>query len=313
MMKYVPFRKKKSTSEKIMDQITDAASKVTDQATSTAAVVKQHASDSAATIKHQATDTAANLKQQASGTAANLKQQASGTASTLKQQASGTASTLKQQASGTASSLSAHASDTAANLKLQASGTANSLAAQASERMPKSSVNSDQLTKDVKALAMQAATAAVDLLENARDRSQVAVNAAPTREQIGLATTAVAVKAKSANTALVDQAQKLLDLAKQAEAPINTSVAVAKDKSKASVAVAKDKSKVAAKSTADASKNGVAIAIWSTALVAIILYVLMGKERRERTINRAKAAAAEVQELVRDYRGYDADMETGTV
>lgn len=291
MMKYVPFRKKKSTSEQIMEQITDAANKVTDQASSTAAVVKQHATDSVATIKHQAADTASNLKHQAADTA-----------STLKQQASGTASTLKQQAAGTANSLSAHASDTAANLKLQASGTANSLAAQASDRMPKTSVNSDQLAKDVKILAMQAATAAVDLLENARDRSQLVVNAAPTREQIGLATTAVAGKAKSANTALVDQAQRLLELAKQAEQPINTSVAVAKDKSK-----------TAAKNTANASKNGVAIAIWSTALVAIILYVLMGKERRERTINRAKAAAAEVQELIHDYRGYDAEMETETV
>lgn len=258
MMKYVPFRKKKSTSEKIMEQITDAASKVTDQATATAATVKHHAVD--------------------------------------------TASNIKQQASETASSLTSHATDTAANLKQQASGTANTLAAQATERMPKSSVNSDQLARDVKALAMQAATAAVELLENARDRSQVAINAAPSRDQLGVATTAVAGRAKSAESALIEQAQKLLDLAKQAEQPINTSVAVAKDKSK-----------VAAKSTADAGKNGVAIAIWSTALVAIILYVLMGKERRERTINRAKAAAAEVQELVHDYRGYDAEMESSTV
>ncbi len=40
----------------------------------------------------------------------------------------------------------------------------------------------------------------------------------------------------------------------------------------------------------DASgKNGVAIALWSTALIAIVLYIIMGKERREKTIKRAKA------------------------
>jgi hypothetical protein len=274
MKKYIPFRKKQTFSEQIMEQVTDAANKITEQAVATAST----------------------LKGQATGTAASLKSQATGTAASLKHQASDAASTAKTQASGTASSIATHAAD----------------------RVRETSVGGDQLSKEVKALAMQAATAAVELLENARDRSHAAFDSAPTREQLGvasreqlgLASAAVSGRAKSAESALIDQAQRLLELAKQAEQPIGMSVAAAKEKSSLAAAAAKEKSAVAATEAAKAGKNGVAIALWSTALIAIVLYIIMGKERREKTIKRAKAAAGEVQDLVRDYRGYDAEMET---
>ena len=277
MKKYIPFRKKQTFSEQIMEQVTEAANKLTEQAVTTA--------------------------------------------STLKNQAAGTASSLKSQATGTASSLKSQASDAAATAKTQATGTASSLATHATDRVRDTSMGGDQFSKDVKARAMQAATAAVELLENARDRSQSALDSAPSREQLGLASAAVSARAKSTETALIEQAQRLLELAKQAELPISSSVATAKEKSalaataakeKSSLAAmaAKEKSAVAATEAATAGKNGAAIALWSTALIAIVLYIIMGKERREKTINRAKAAAAEVQDLVRDYRGHDGEMET---
>ena len=291
MKQYIPFRKKQTLSEQIMEQVTDAANKITEQAATKGSTVKKQASGAASSLKSQATETASSLKNQASGTAASLKHQAS---------------------------------DAATTRKTQASGTASSLAAQVSDRVRETSASGDQLSKDVKALAMQAATAAVEILENARDRSHAALDSAPTREQLGLTSAGVSVRAKSAETALIEQAQRLLDLAKQLEQPIGMSVAVAKEKStlaataakeKSSLAAtaAKEKSAVAASEATKAGKNGAAIALWSTALVAIVLYIIMGKERREKTIKRAKAAAAEVQDLVRDYRGYDGELETETV
>jgi hypothetical protein len=255
MKKYIPFRKKQTTGERIKEQVTDAATKITEQAVAAASTVKNQATETAASLKHQAADAAA---------------------------------TAKTQASGTASTLATHASD----------------------RVRETSMGGDQFSKEVKALAMQAATAAVELLENARDRSHAALDSTPTREQLGLTSAAVSGRAKSAESALIDQAQRLLDLAKQAEQPIAMSVAAAKGKSSLAAAAAKEKSAVAASEAAKAGKNGAALALWSTALVAIVLYIIMGKERRGKTIKRAKAAAAEVQDVVRDYRGHDAEMET---
>ena len=145
-------------------------------------------------------------------------------------------------------------------------------------------VNEDVLPT-LRDVALNAASAAVELWEAARERALEAAQEAQHEvrpvAKYGLA--AGSGKAKGA-THLI--AEKVSD----------------------GTVHAKDATKHAADATVSTSRDAGAALLWGAAAAGIIYYGLLDKDRREQTLNSINGMIGGTRELIRDVRGYDSEF-----
>lgn len=140
----------------------------------------------------------------------------------------------------------------------------------------------DDLVPTVREVAAQAAAAAVDLWQMARERAEDVLD--------------------SAHQEIADPAAHLLGSA-QAKAR-DTSSAVAQ---RADVAgeQAREMTRRAADATVHAGKDTGATVFWAGAATGIVFYALLSKERREQVLQVVDSIVGQTKEIIRDFQGYD--------
>ncbi len=187
-----------------------------------------------------------------------------------------------------------------------------------------------QATGTAQALAVQAAAAAIAGSDRAREASSALVDAArgkapqvaqkvsddvvPTLRDIATQAAGMAIdlwqstreKAADATEAVhglprVDGSHAVeigTDRLKQATSAVTERAGAVSGK-------AKDASRRAADATVDTSKDTGALLFWAGAAAGLVFYALLSEERREQVTRTAATVAGQVQELIKDFQGYD--------
>lgn len=142
----------------------------------------------------------------------------------------------------------------------------------------------DEIVPSLRDVALQAASAALELWQTARDRVGEAADVA--QAEVGEA------------AHLVGAAEKR---AKQATSAVASRVEAAGSR-------AKDASAHAAEVTVETSKDTGAALLWTGAAAAMIFYVMLSRERREQVLRAVDAVVKQSRELIRDFQGYDEEF-----
>jgi hypothetical protein len=143
-------------------------------------------------------------------------------------------------------------------------------------------VNEDVLPT-LRDVALNAASAAVELWETARERALEAAH--ETQHEVG----PVAKYGLAAGTGKAKDASQVL-AAKVTDSTHH----------------AKDATRNAADATVNTSRDAGAALLWGAAAAGIIYYGFMDKDRREQTLKTLNGMIGGTRELIRDVRGYDA-------
>lgn len=151
----------------------------------------------------------------------------------------------------------------------------------------------DEVAHSVREVAQHAAEVALDLWQSARGRVEATVGE-----------TAKQVSAVATESAL-DAREKTRDVAAEASDRAQGIAHDVAEKAHDLTDRAKKSAHDAAESTIDTSKESVSALAWLTAAVALIVFVLLKPERRESLTRFTDEAIVQVQELLRDVRGYD--------
>ena len=171
----------------------------------------------------------------------------------------------------------------AANRAVSGAERARGVAHNAKERVP--SKVGDDLVPSVREVALQAAAAALELWQAARERAEDVVDLAEheVKDPALHAVEEAEQKAKKAASAVVHRADDVSEKAKLV-------------------------TKSAAETTVSTGKDTVATLVWSAAAAGIVYYVLMDKDRREQVLKTLDAIVVQTREIVRDFRGYDEEF-----
>ncbi len=145
-------------------------------------------------------------------------------------------------------------------------------------------VNEDVLPT-LRDVAFNAASAAVELWEAAREKALVAAQEA--QHEVG----PVAKYGLSAGTGKAKDASHLV-AARVSGGTVH----------------AKDATKHAADATVSTSRDAGAALIWGAAAAGLIYYGIMDRNRREQTLKTINGMIGGTRELIRDVRGYDAEF-----
>lgn len=209
----------------------------------------------------------------------------------------------------------------AANRAVYGADKARDAASTAKGRVKHAPKVKEEVVPSVRDVALQAATAALELWQAARERAGEVVE---TAEQVVAEPVSEAErKARSAAHLLAESADQVADRAKHVRKDVRKNVTVhadelgemARDATKV-VAVradevterAKDVTKSAAEATVSTTRDTGATILWSLAAAGIVYYVLLDKDRREQVLKTAQSVIGQVREVIRDFQGYDEEF-----
>lgn len=180
----------------------------------------------------------------------------------------------------------------ASDVNARATERAQALAAKSPE------LDRDKLMQEARDVANNAASAALDLWERTRHRTEAVAHAAPTREQITgeieAAAHALEKKARDAQAAAQKSAAEAKERVRRIEPVVEEKLEVARDRTGE-----------LAEGSAKAGKNLFALLFWLAAAAAVVYYLVFDRDRREKINDLAKAVANEVREVAGDIRGHD--------
>ena len=201
----------------------------------------------------------------------------------VKDQAMERAQRVGAQTTSTAQSVATQAAAAAIAGAERARGAGASLVDAARERAPQVGQRvSDELVPSLRDLATQAASAALELWEAARER---AVDAAESAQHDFAPHAAHAFEAGAGRV-------------KEAGVAVGGRVGEVGERTK-------DASRKAAGATVDTGKDTGATLMWAGAAAGLVFYALLDDERREQVTRTVQSVAGQVQELIRDFQGYD--------
>ncbi len=138
----------------------------------------------------------------------------------------------------------------------------------------------DDVVPSLRDVALQAASLATEMWQSARERVSDNVPVESVTQRAAKAVGIGGDRAKGASSTVSDKAGEIRDRAK-------------------------DASRRTAGATVHTTKDSGALLFWAGAAAALIFYVLLDQERRDQLTRSAQAATTQVQELVRDFQGYD--------
>ncbi len=278
---------------------TSARRRLTDAGTELSDVVRQRSSEATAWGRHKATQAAHAVPMNVSGgdlkavggalteradvvrgrtQAAVARSAAKG--QDVTQKAKARVQRAGEQTASTAQAVASQAATAAAARAERARDVGSSLAGSARVRVPQLSQKvSEEVVPSLRDVAVQAAATALERWQTARERA-----------------------AEVAQQELAPQAAQAV--AKGSERAKEASAAVAERATEAG-GRAREASRKAAEATVDTSKETGALLFWAGAAAGLVFYALMSAERREQVTRTAKSVTAQVQELVKDFQGYD--------
>ena len=140
----------------------------------------------------------------------------------------------------------------------------------------------DDIVPQVREIALQAASTALELWQSARERAAEVARTdlkAPAAQAVHTVEVG-GERAREASAALAEKAAELGERAKGA-------------------------SRRTAEATVDTGKDTGALLFWAGAAAGLVFYALLSAERREQVTRSAQVIAGQVQELIRDFQGYD--------
>ena len=188
-----------------------------------------------------------------------------------------------EQTTSTAQTVAAQAAAAAISGAERARSMGLSLADAAKERVPQATQKvSDDVVSTLRDVAMQAASTAIDLWQTARERAAEAAHS-DLDLPVGKASRAIETgsdRAREASAAVAGKAGQVGERVKGA-------------------------TRQTASATVDTSKDTGALLFWAGAAAGLVFYALLTPERREQLTRTAQALTSEIQELVRDFQGYD--------
>ena len=234
-------------------------------------------------------------------------------------QTSDTVHRIVEQAAATVLTARAQAAERTAGGTERVKATGVSIVESAKEQLPhlQQRVN-EQAIPAAHALAIQAQELAAVGAEKARDVStRVNDDVLPTLRDVALNAASAAVElweaarvkaaeaAQEAQTEIVPVAKYGLsagsEKAKETGQQVATRVAESADHARVA-------SRQAADATVSTSRDAAATLLWGAAAAGIVYYDFMDKDRREQTLRTLNGMIGGARELIRDVRGYDAEF-----
>jgi hypothetical protein len=306
----------------VAEAVPEATSRLDEGARTAAATARRRAAEATAAIDREAVDRLAkragqaadrgakkgqSVKKQATRQARDVRKQASKQAHLVRKNAGKQARQARQVGDQTVSSAQAVAAQAAAAAVARAERARDrgmELAGTARERIPDVTqrVNED-LVPPLRDVALQAATAAIDLWQGTRDLASEAasgVDLEAQRRQLIAAARAGGQRARGATVALSGRTGQL-GAGTKGLTQRGTNVRKSEKNGASSPSIARR----AANATVDTTKDTAAVLAWGSAAGALVYYVLLTPERRDQVSKAAQTAATQVQELIRDFHGYD--------
>lgn len=183
-------------------------------------------------------------------------------------------------------------------------------------RVPKEQLKrAEEIAPTMREVALQAASAALDLWQAAKDRAEEAVEAAEHKYGEGAAD-AVGRAGRAARDVAAHVVDEASGRAKVATHFVTDHVDGASDavKHAASNAAgrademggrAKEATKHAAGATVTTSRDTGAALFWTAAAAGIVFYALLDKARREQVLSVLDSLVAQARDVIRDVQGYD--------
>ena len=200
-----------------------------------------------------------------------------------------------EQTTSTAQSVAAQAAAAAVSGAERARSMGFSLADAAKERVPQATQKvsdeiipalrgkvGDEVVPTLRDVAVQAASTAIDLWQTARERA-VEVASGDGDLPVSKASRVIETgsdRAREASAAVAEQAGQLGERVRGA-------------------------TRQTARATVDTGKDTGALLFWAGAAAGLVFYALLTPERREQLTRTVQAVTGEIQELVRDFQGYD--------
>ncbi len=237
-------------------------------------------------MANQTAETMQRIVDQAATSVLTARSQAAERSVAGTQRAKATGASLVESAREQLPHLQQLVSDQAAPLAHTLSEQAHDFAAVSANRARDVStrVNEDVLPT-IRDVALNAASAAVELWEAARARAAEAAQEAQT--EIGpVAKYGIAAGTEKAKETSHLVASRVSDGATHA----------------------KESSRHAADATVSTSRDAGATLLWGAAAAGIVYYAFMDKDRREQTLRTINGMIGGTRELIRDIRGYDAEF-----
>ena len=193
---------------------------------------------------------------------------------------------LGEQTAATAQAIAAQAAAAAVAGAERAREVGTTVAGTAKERVPQVTHKvGEEVVPTLREVALQAASAALELWQTARERaSEAQSELAP---QAAHAVAAGGERAREASAAVSEKASELGERASELGGR------------------AKDVSRRTAEATVETGKDTGAMLFWAGAAAGLVFYALLTPERREQVLRSAQAVTTQVQELIKDFQGYD--------
>lgn len=141
-----------------------------------------------------------------------------------------------------------------------------------------------EVVPPIREVALNAASAALDLWQAAREKASEAIDAAD------------AGRGSAAH--LIAEAEHA---ARDAAHTATTQIALTGKR-------AKEASAHAAEATVATTKDGVAALVWGGAAAAAIFYLMLDEKRREQVLHAVDSIVKTSLDLIRDFRGYDEEF-----
>jgi hypothetical protein len=209
----------------------------------------------------------------------------------------------------------------AANRAMDGAGKARDITSGARGRVRRAPQVTEDVVPSVRDVALQAAAAALDLWQAARERAEGLAGSAeqaigePASNVVGQAEK----RAREAASIVADRADEMTGRAKavsrtvagRAEGVTERAKGAGKDVAHRADEVtdrAKDASKHVAEVTVETSKDSGAALLWTAAAAGIVFYALLDKDRREQVLNALDSVIRQAREMIRDFQGYDEEF-----
>jgi hypothetical protein len=209
----------------------------------------------------------------------------------------------------------------AANRAMDGAGKAREVATGAKGRVRRAPQVTEEVVPSVRDVALQAAAAALDLWQAARERAEGLSESAgqafgePASNVVGQAEK----RAREAASIVADRADEVTGRAKavtrsvagRAEGMTERAKGRGKDVAQRADEVtdrAKDASRHAAEATVETSKDTGAALLWTAAAAGIVFYALLDKDRREQVLQTLDSVVHQIREIIRDFQGYDEEF-----
>lgn len=190
---------------------------------------------------------------------------------------------VSSQATESAQALAAHAAAAAIAGSDRAREASSVLVDAAREKAPQVAHRiNDDVIPTLRDIAAQAAGMAIELWQTTREKATDAASTAPSFPKV------------DGSHAVEASAERL----RQATSTVSGKAGAVGER-------AKDASRRAADATVDTSKDTGALLFWAGAAAGLVFYALLSEERREQLTRTATAVTGQVQELIKDFQGYD--------